>query len=94
MKSVFSWILPGNTGKYSESSSTIKSSSPQLLCICKVSDAGMSNFGTFETIGIKTSKECKEDIGNKVVAEFSDTINFMDGRYEAHLPWKEHTKIL
>lgn len=95
MKSVFDWILSGNVGKCSDPtgvplSSTYKSSSSQLLCISKVSDADMSKFWDLETIGINSNKECKEDIRNKVVHEYSDKIKFVNGRYEVHLPWKEN----
>lgn len=49
----------------------------------------MSKFWDLETIGISTSKESKEDIRNKVVEEYSNKINLVNGRYEGHLPWKE-----
>ncbi|XP_068213445.1 uncharacterized protein [Palaemon carinicauda] len=35
-----------------------------------------------------TSKECKEDIRENVVQEFEDKIDFLNGRYEVQLPWK------
>ena len=96
MKSVFGWILSGNVGNCSDStsmpsSSAYKPSSPQLLCISKLSDLDVSKFWDLDTIGISTSKECKEDIRNKVVQEYSDEINLVNGRYEVHLPWKEST---
>ncbi|XP_068218384.1 uncharacterized protein [Palaemon carinicauda] len=46
--------------------------------------------GNVETIGI-TSKECKEDIKESVVQEFEDKIDFVNGRYEVQLPWKNNS---
>ncbi|XP_068202710.1 uncharacterized protein [Palaemon carinicauda] len=62
----------------------------QLLSISGVSDADMSYFWDLETIGI-TSKECKEDIKESVVQEFEDKIDFVNGRYEVQLPWKNNS---
>ena len=94
MKSVFGWILSGNIGKCSVSgmfsTSAFMSSSSQLLCISEVSDADVSKFWDLETIGI-TSKEYKEDIEDKVVKEFRDKINFVNGKYEVQLPWKDNS---
>lgn len=97
LKSVFGWTLSGNTGKFSDTTGvpllpTFKPSSPQLLCISKVTDADMSNFWDLETIGISSSKESKEDVRDKIVQEYSDKIKFVDGRYEVHLPWKDNPK--
>lgn len=50
----------------------------------------MSKFWDLETIGISTCKESKEDIRNKVVEEYSNKINLVNGRYEVQLPWKEN----
>ncbi|XP_068246461.1 uncharacterized protein [Palaemon carinicauda] len=61
----------------------------QLLSISGVSDADMSYFWDLETIGI-TSKECK-DIKESVVQEFEDKIDFVNGRYEVQLPWKNNS---
>ena len=52
----------------------------------------MSRFWDLETIGISTSKESKEDIRDKVVQEFRDKINFVNGRYAIQLPWKDDMK--
>lgn len=95
MKSVFGWILSGNVGTCSDlkgvsSSPAFKSSSSQLLCISKISDADMSRFWDLETVGISPSKECKEDTRNNVVQEYSDKINMVNGRYEVHLPWRDN----
>ena len=93
MKSVFGWILSGNIGKCSVSSmsstSAFVSFSSQLLCISEVSDTDVQKFWDLETIGI-TSKEYKEDIGDKVVKEFKDKINFVNGRYKVQLPCKDN----
>ncbi|XP_068232097.1 uncharacterized protein [Palaemon carinicauda] len=98
MSSVFGWVLSGNVGKgcnftkvvSTSSLSDFVSSSPQLLSISGVSDADMSYFWDLETIGI-TSKECKEDIKESVVQEFEDKIDFVNGRYEVQLPWKNNS---
>ena len=94
MKSVFGWILSGNIGKCSvsgmSSTSAFMSSSSHLLCISEVSDTDVSKFWDLETIGI-TSKIYKEDIEDKVVTEFRDKIDFVNGRYEVQLPWKDNS---
>ena len=98
MKSVFGWILSGNIGKCYNNSDvlgmsanlTCVPSSPQLLCISEVSDSDMSKFWDLETIGI-SSKEYKEDIKDNVIKEFQEKIEFVNGRYEVQLPWRNNS---
>ena len=62
---------------------TAKYSAPQLLCIFFLSDSYLSKFWDLETVGIK-SKELVESY-----REFESSVQFVNGRYEVALLWKD-----
>ena len=86
MKSVFGYVL---SGRLHESTHKSMYSSAQLLCISSVSDSDLSKFWDLETVGIKPKELAESYNDTKVLREFESTVQFVNGRYEVALPWKD-----
>lgn len=86
----FGWTLQGPIPQVA---STVCCSTVVVLRVGAVDPApGLSSelraFWELESLGI-SSKECQvEDEGAQVRQDFTRSLNFVDGRYEASLPWK------
>lgn len=83
-KSVFGWILSGSCLKSHE-----ETVSHQMLCISTanhVNESDLHNFWKLESVGIYTEKDVPTK--NPVLENFEDSVQFVDGRYEVALPWK------
>ena len=81
-ESIFGWILSGSC----DMPVTNDDISAQLLCINNVSESSLHNFWDLESVGI-----CSKDVlpnDSLVFQQFSNKINYCDGRYEVALPWK------
>ena len=82
--SVFGWVLSSSCTDPTASTSR---SNFQLLCLENVSDSALRRFWDLESIGIN-SKESDSAGESHVLEQFSETVKFVDGRYEVALPWK------
>ena len=86
MKSVFGYMLSGRLH------GTIHNkpySAPHLLCISSVSESDISKFWDLETVGIKPKELVESHNDTQILREFKSTVQFVDGRHEVALPWKD-----
>lgn len=60
-----------------------------MLCISTVAGADLSKFWNLKTVGIKSKKVVDNYSDTKVHREFEFTVQFVHGRYEITLPWKD-----
>ncbi|KAK3892841.1 hypothetical protein Pcinc_003312 [Petrolisthes cinctipes] len=86
MKSVFGYVL---SGRLYETIPNKLYSAPQLLCICSVSESDISKFWDLETVGIKPKELVESNNDTQILREFESTVQFVNGRYEVALPWKD-----
>lgn len=81
-ESVFGWVLSGSCLKAHE-----ENVSHQMLCInVNACESDLHNFWSLENIGIYAEKDNPPK--EKVLETFEDTIEYVNGRYEVALPWK------
>ena len=62
-----------------------------MLCISKVSDYEVSKFWDLESVGINPKESSDQLESNPTLQDFSEKIQFVEGRYEVALPWKSET---
>ena len=84
----FGWILSGSWEERGQK----KQVSHQFLCMGDVKDSLYHNILDLETIGMRQCDDKGSE--NKVndlqtLANFNETVQFTEGRYVVHLPWKE-----
>ena len=90
----FGWILSGSWEERGQK----KQVSHQFLCMGDVKDSLCHKIWDLETIGItpcddKGSENKVNDL--KTLENFNETVQFTEGRYVVHLPWKDgqHDKL-
>ena len=67
--------------------------SHQMLCInANVCESDLHNFWNLENIGIYPEKDNPPK--EKVLETFEDTVEYVNGRYEVALPWKNEVEKL
>ena len=85
-ESVFGWVLSGSCLRSHE-----ENVSHQMLCInANVCESDLHNFWNLENIGIYPEKDNPPK--EKVLETFQDTIEYVNGRYEVALPWKNEVE--
>ena len=82
--SVFGWVLSGSCG---DNTVQRPRTDTQLLCLENMSDSTLRAFWDLESIGI-VPKEMDCDNQSHVLKQFTQTVKFVNGRYEVALPWK------
>lgn len=87
-KTLVGYILSGHS--MSEQSTTYTLTSHQLLCLNDISDSELRRLWDLDVIGISDVKD--RSFEDPALAEFNNSIDFVDGRYSVNLPWKEGMK--
>ncbi|XP_076038379.1 uncharacterized protein LOC143023660 [Oratosquilla oratoria] len=89
-ESVFGWILSGSCMKTQE-----ENVSHQMLCMSTakpVNESELHGFWSLESIGICAGRD--KSPKDPVLDNFENSVKFVDGRYEAALPWKSEVSKL
>ena len=90
----FGWILSRSWEERGQK----KQVSHQFLCMGDVRDSLCRKIWDLETIGITQCDDTRSEnkVNNlKTVENFNETVQFTEGRYVVHLPWKDgqHDKL-
>ena len=86
-KSVFGWVLSGAW----HANPFYPCTSSQMFCISKVSDYDVSKFRDLNSVGISPKESNYQFESNSTLQDFSEKIQFVEGRYDVALPLKSET---
>ena len=83
---MFGWVLSGSCLRSHE-----ENVSHQMSCInANVCESDLHHFWNLENIGIYPEKDNPPK--EKVLEPFKDTVEYVNGRYEVTLPWKNEVE--